>query len=239
MNRHKGFTLIELMLSMALTVVIGVVAYRFLDAAILTSEQGSVTLERINKIDRFWALLQSDLEHLIDRSVPIPATGVDSLAGFPADTRRPALLSSFSYDFSLSDRTARDGALLWFVRGGWSNPLGQPRSELQRVLYRIDEQGNLRREYAPERNQDLSAPPVGSVVMLTDIGRVQFRFLPHDKPLSDSNWLNEWEYSGLQSETENEQGLPLLPRTLPDAIEVSVHSDTMGLLRQTLILPGQ
>jgi len=130
----------------------------------------------------------------------------------------------------LSELTARDGALFWFVRAGWSNPLQQPRSGLQRVLYRIDENSDLQREYAPERNQDLNAASVGALTVLTGIEQMQVRFLRAGTAPIDSNWLYEWESLSVESES--------LPHGLPVAVEVSVQTAAMGSLRRTLLLPG-
>lgn len=231
-----GFTLIELLISMTLTVVIGAVSYRFLDAAIAASEHGDQVLDQINQVERFWALLQSDLEHIIDRPVPIPATGADTLSVMSTDAgRRPALLTANSFGLRLADLTARDGALFWFVRAGWSNPLQQPRSDLQRVLYRIDENGDLQREYAPERNQDLNAASVGALTVLTGIEQIQVRFLRAGTAPIDSNWLYEWESLSVESLSVEAESLP---HGLPVAVEVSVQTAAMGLLRRTLLLPG-
>jgi type II secretion system protein J len=154
----RGFTLIELLIAMSLTVLIGGISYQFIDASLRAQTQGDAALSSLTAIEQTWQLMASDLHSSIDRPVVTPAVGADLLSvldtGGTGEARRPSMMSAQLGNLSLADLLGRDGALLWFTRHGWVNPLGQPRSELQRVLYRLDNNGNLFRDYWPVKEED-------------------------------------------------------------------------------------
>jgi general secretion pathway protein J len=76
--RMKGFTLIELLIAMALTVLIGTLAWRFLDGAIRAGEQGEEALARLNAVERLWTLVAADMTH-VQALLPAPAINDDSV----------------------------------------------------------------------------------------------------------------------------------------------------------------
>lgn len=74
-NKIKGFTLIELLIAMALTVLIGTLAWRFLDGAIRAGEHGEQTLARLNDVERLWTLVGADLTHAQELLPELSVTG--------------------------------------------------------------------------------------------------------------------------------------------------------------------
>lgn len=236
-DRMRGFTLIELMIAMALTVMIGAVSYRFLDGAISASEQGSTMMDHLNSVERVWSLITADLEHIAARPLPTPAIGPDPLQNaFGAQGQRPALLAEFGPGFSLAQMSGREGAMLWFARHGWINPLQQRRANLQRVMYRIDD-GTLRREYWAERNQPLDEPPTGSLPLLDNVQNVRLRYLPAGTAPIEGQWLLTWPPEN-RSADEQVSLSGLRPGLLPVAIEISFTTDYLGDVRRVLVLPG-
>lgn len=223
----SGFTLIELLIAMSLTVLIGAVAYRFLDAAIRIQQQGEVAQQSLTALEQTWQLLAADLLDSIDRPVVRPATGTDVLSGILSsgtaaggEARRPSLMSAQVSNTQLSQLLSRDGALLWFSRQGWQNPLGENRSELQRILYRLDNNGNLFRDYWPERNQALSDAPEASVLLLENVRRAQFTYLPAGQLPQEGAWQAQWPVASVQTATEADAISSLPPRGLPAAVRV-------------------
>lgn len=239
---QRGFTLIELLIAMALTVLIGAMSYRFLDTAIAVSEQGSGALQQINELDRFWLLLAADLEQASARAAARPATGVDALAVTDFLPRgRPAMLSQEAAGLFLPTTLQRPGARLWFVRAGWSNPLQQQRSELQRVSYRVVD-GTLYRDYWPERNQSMTAPPAGSLILLQDVEALSFRFLPTGALPVEEAWSREWppaagDSAGVPSDP-GANAIEEFASRLPAAVEVQLQSGALGEVSRVFLLPG-
>jgi general secretion pathway protein J len=73
-KKTAGFTLIELLIAMALTVLIGTLAWRFLDGAMRVGEQGEQTLARLNDVERVWALVSADVTHVQELLPELSAT---------------------------------------------------------------------------------------------------------------------------------------------------------------------
>lgn len=230
---ERGFTLVELLVALALTVLIGSISYRFLDGALNASESGARILDDLTAIERFWTLLASDLTHAVARPVPLPATGVDSLGGMQQfGERRPAMLSESGAGSSLQAIVQRPGAVLWFTRQGWENPLQQQRSNLQRVVYRFDD-GRLWRDYAAERNQLLDEAPAGSLLLIDGVEDLQLRFLARGESPNADQWRIDWPFrSALSAAPEDMNFL------LPAAIEVTMRTRQFGDLRRVFLLPG-
>lgn len=240
---QRGFTLVELLIAMALTVLIGAMSYRFLDTAMAVSEQGSDVLQQINELERVWLLMAADLYQASSRPAAKPATGLDALAATDfLPQGRPAMLSQAGGGLFLPAILQRPGAQLWFVRTGWSNPLQQQRSELQRVAYRVVD-GDLYRDYWPERNQSLSEAPAGSLRLLQDVEQLSFRFLPvAASPLADA-WLRDWppvlsDGVGATAPGEDTRAGSELTTRLPAAVEVQLQSGALGSVSRVFLLAG-
>lgn len=221
-----GFTLIELLIAMSLTVMIGAVSYRFLDGAIRAGETAAQGLQELNQIERFWTLLSADLGQAAERALPVPAIGLERWQGvFASGPASPSLLSTSGDGYFLSELTARPDAQLWLVRHGWSNPLQLPRSELQRVLYRLSSDGVLYRDYWIEKNQSLTAEPAGTLKIADGIEMLAFRYLTPATELSDAAWTTNWPPSAQRG-------------GLPRAVEVTLQSEAFGRIQRFLMLAG-
>ena len=240
---QRGFTLIELLIAMALTVLIGAMSYRFLDTAMAVSEQGSDVLQQFNDLERVWLLMAADLQQASSRPAAKPATGVDALAVTDLLPRgRPAMLSQAGGGMFLPSTLQRPGAQLWFVRAGWSNPLQQRRSELQRVAYRVVD-GNLYRDYWPERNQSLTETPAGSLRLLQDVEALSFRFLPVGALPGEDAWSREWppvlnDSVSTAAPGDDRQANDELITRLPAAVEVQLQSGALGNISRIFLLAG-
>jgi general secretion pathway protein J len=70
---------------------------------------------------------------------------------------------------------ARNRYPVEFTRGGWSNPLGQPRAGVQRVAYELDD-GRLLRVHWFVPDHTLSEQPVEREI-LTGVREFRLRFL--------------------------------------------------------------
>jgi general secretion pathway protein J len=147
-----GFTLIELIVVLAIFAMLAVMAYGGLASVLSARERVLQSLERTAALQKVYVRLRNDLQQLRAR----PARD-------PYGEPQAALL------------LAPDGALE-FTRSGWRNPLSQPRSSLERVAYRLDVDGRLLRTSwrAVDRAQNAAAV---ETVVLDQVEDLRWRFL--------------------------------------------------------------
>ena len=151
--RPNGFTLIEIMVAVAVFGVMSVLAWGALSNSLSNTDLLTERMNRLQAIQRTMRFLSSDLTQATPRSV----------RGELGDTQLPAMLSSVSGNFAIE-----------FTHGGWRNPAGLPRSTLQRTAYRLEDDELIRyhwrvldRTYANE--------PVATV-LLDNVESLLFRF---------------------------------------------------------------
>ena len=123
--RRSGFTLIEVLVALAVFGVMSMLAYAALGSTLSNADYLTERMERLQSIQRTMRYLSSDLVQAAPR--PVRSDLGDSYV--------PAVYSTLSSDFALE-----------ITHGGWGNPAGLPRSTLQRVAYRIEEDDLLRRQ---------------------------------------------------------------------------------------------
>lgn len=113
-SRKDGFTLMEVLVALAVFAVIGVLATQILRQM---TDFGGHVVERgglLTEAQRALEIMRRDIEQLAHR----PVRDVFGDAGTPI--------------------AMGGGQLLEFTRLGWRNPLGEERSDLQRVAYAWD-----------------------------------------------------------------------------------------------------
>lgn len=111
---QSGFTLIEMIVALAIFAVLGLVTGRIVSRVVdnfaVVTERG----QRLVEVQRAMQVMQRDVLQLANRSIRDPL----------GDSRESLLIQT-------------DGTLE-FTRAGWQNPLGRVRSNLQRVVYRLE-----------------------------------------------------------------------------------------------------
>jgi len=149
--RHcRGFTLFEVLIAVSIFAVIGVIAMTNL---IQVGRSG----ERIEQSDRQLSALQFTLARIGKDLLQLVPRPVRDQYGDP----QPML--------KLRERS------LAFTRGGWSNLLLQPRSNLQRVEYRLEEE-TLMRRFWPLLDQGFEEQRVDQP-LLQGVENLQWRLL--------------------------------------------------------------
>ncbi|MED5421032.1 MAG: type II secretion system minor pseudopilin GspJ [Pseudomonadota bacterium] len=162
MRRVRGFTLIEVLVAMAVFSVLAAFAYSTLSQTLLSAEILGERMDRLQALQRTMRMLTDDLQQLAPRPVR------DEFG----DNLRPALDTGFQSGFAIE-----------LTRSGWSNPVVLPRGTQQRVAYRIADDELIRYHwYALDRT--LSNEPV-SVTLLNGVERLRFRFLVDENDYSD------------------------------------------------------
>ena len=96
-----------------------------------------------------------------------------------SDTSDTSDASSGFFDYRHVDATISDSdtatPLVILTRGGWSNPIGEPRTELERVAYVLDN-GTLVREHWNVLDATLSSLPVKRN-LLKHVRSVSFQYM--------------------------------------------------------------
>jgi general secretion pathway protein J len=116
-GRHRGFTLLELLIAITIFSIIATFVYAGLDVVLDTKQQTEQHLQRLAKLQLGLHLMQQDIEQAVNR--PIRDEYGD---------KQPALRGG-----GLSEM------LLELTRGGYANPMKLTRSQLQRVAYQLEE----------------------------------------------------------------------------------------------------
>ncbi len=114
-SSQSGFTLIEALVAMFIFAWIGMGSYQILDQVILSEEVNQKQSQALSNVQRVWWQLSKDFRQMVRR--PVVNRDGESIKDLIVEG---------------------DDNLIEFTRAGWSNPLAWPRSELQRVAYRID-----------------------------------------------------------------------------------------------------
>ena len=139
-NRHSGFTLIEILVALFIFAVVGLISAQLLGRTVNAYEVLDDRGQRLSQIHRAMLVVERDM--LQFRNRPIRMAQGEPL---------PALMIG-------------DEGALSMTRGGWRNPLQRPRSELQRVGYRIQEE-KLVRAYWPVLDRRGDEEPISQTLL--------------------------------------------------------------------------
>ncbi len=170
-NHSRGFTLIEILVAMAIFTIIGLASTGVLTSVINSDQLSSERFAKLEELQRTMLAIERDILQIVPRAVRI--------IGEPSS----AVLSGGEY---VVDSDA-DG--LSFVRVGWHNPqMLLPRSTLQAVGYRIQEK-QLQRLYGNYVDNVIGYEPKVKILM-SDIEDFRVTFLTHADQLEEPE---EWE----------------------------------------------
>lgn len=132
---EAGFTLIEVLVAVAVFAAVSAISVGLLAGALRSKEQGEAALEQLAAVQRTASMLRDDVGQL----VPRPARESEGL-------RDPRIFAADSRGTQDVRRAGEAREILVFTRTGWANPGAlQPRSTLQRVAWVLEE-GTLYRE---------------------------------------------------------------------------------------------
>ena len=120
-QKNKGFTLLEVLIAIAIFSVISLTSFTLFDTVLKGDENSKIRTQRDNELQTAFLIIERDLTQIARRTVRLNGE---------APTEQFLQTDSDNY--------LSDGEGLAFVRLGWSNPgLLLPRSDLQAVAYRL------------------------------------------------------------------------------------------------------
>lgn len=175
----QGFTLLEILIAMAIFTIIGLASTSVLTSVIDSDELSTQRFEKLESLQRAMLTLERDILQATPRAVRSEGEVNQQVMIGGAD---------------LFDSEA-DG--LGFVHGGWHNPQFMlPRSTLQAVGYRLQE-GQLQRLYGNYLDNVIGYEPKIKI-LLADVDDFRVYFLAADEPESgESEWQESYAGSVL------------------------------------------
>ena len=202
---QAGFTLLEVLLAIALTAVLAMLAYGSLSAAISAAEGIRAQSEQLAAIEQTLAIIETDIRHAINRPI-IDAYGDE----------QPALLGDAVEPFWLQ-----------LTRRGLENFRGDRRTVIRRVAYELEGDQLWRIEWlALDRWSEDEYR--NRALLFEGIDDLAVEFLePFAAPPGSAagvpplNWLPSWGYAGSSA-------------ALPEAIRVSLEFRNLGRVQRII-----
>lgn len=211
---QSGFTLIEVLIAITITAILGVGAVMTLDQGIKSKdyvEKRSLLLSELQKSQR---ILEQDLSQIVTRSVR----------------------SEYGdRQYAISNLDALN--LMEFTRTGWRDPETflasllpeaevKLKSNLQRVVYELEDDILYRRYWSVlDRAPDSEAKRQR---ILAGVKELELRFLD-----TESKWSDQWP-TLVMLDDETLDGF----RAVPKAIEIRLGHQTFGEIRRIIPLAG-
>ena len=208
MSKTRGFTLVEVLVTIAIFALLGLGSFAVLDQVLRTKQQSEQRLGQIEQLQYAWLLIHNDVRQAV------------------AKPTRPDMNEVVQrYVSNEREQFDSDSGALAIVRSGYDNPgLLLPRSELQPVVYRV-RGATLERVSSYFVNDAQVEPQVQP--LLDNIDSFYVRFFRGNEQ-ADGNqgqtagWSERWTTEG----------------DMPQAIEVTIVSSAFGEMSRIFLLAG-
>lgn len=172
-KKHKGFTLIEILIAIAIFATLSLAAYQILQGVLRSGEISKSHDENLIEVQRGMLLIERDFLQMVARN--------SRLSGVAAENLKALYVGKGVLD--------SESQGIEFNRLGWTNPLNLlPRSNILRVGYRVQNE-QLQRVYFLYPDV-VSRESEQQQVILNDIEELSFRFW-------NNGWVTTWNGGGV------------------------------------------
>jgi general secretion pathway protein J len=205
-----GFTLLEVLIAVAIFAVVGTMAMTGYTQLAQQSERVEENMKRVRGIQLAVMRFTQDFSELEPRPVRDPL----------GSSSQPALLAD-----------GRSATLVELTRAGWSNPAATQRPTLQRAAYRLQD-NKLYRDHWLVLDRTLATEPV-RVELLDKVRSVRFRYMDMNRV-----WQESWPAQSLNNAgAAPTTGAPGMTER-PLAVEVVIELEDWGTMTRLIEVPG-
>lgn len=177
-GRHHGFTLIEILVAVAILAIIAVASSTVLSSVIDSAEASDTQMQELEMLQRSMMVIERDMSQIIALAPRL--SGQDNEVVIQGGN-------------GVADSLA-DGIL--FTRNGWANPLQRlPRSNLQGVGYRLNGSNELERIYTFFIDNVTNTEPQ-TRMLLPNVSNLIFEFAIGTNNRNEIQW--EEQFTGTQ-----------------------------------------
>lgn len=198
MRLAKGFSLLEIIVAIAITALISVLAFQQMTTAIDTQESVKESDQQLAQLQRAINRISMDLQQVASRAVRNEYG--DKMPAFMGD---------------------KNGAesFISFTRQGKRNPANLPRTEMERVTYRLEQDKLLREQWA---TLDIALEEqILARTVLENVLRFEVEFY------KDEQWIDSWPETDAA-----EQDPQALSNNFPTAVKLTIETRDLGELVQ-------
>ena len=200
-SRDRGFTLLELIIVIAVFAVFAAMAYGGLNYVLKARKTIEVQLGRNAEWQKAFQRMRNDLEFAVPRAA---RDGYGQV--------QPAF------------RFEEFGARIELTRSGWRNPLLAPRASLERIVYRYDaEKRELLRETWRVLDRAREDQPL-QLVVLGGIDEARWRFMDANR-----EWRDRCQAAS--GSTGSAANLTLMPKAIELKLETKDFGEIVWLFR--------
>lgn len=169
----RGFTLLELLVAMAIFALLAVGAYQVLNQVLQADKTSQEKSGRLAELQQAMLTVERDMLQLTSRQVR-----------FPGGDKQASVFKGGPFLLDSED----DGIL--FTRRGWQNPAAMlPRSEVQLAAYRLKE-GKLVKDYYFYPDPDVGVEPQEQP-LLAGVDAFKVRYY------DGKDWQESWDAAAL------------------------------------------
>ncbi|RUO80296.1 type II secretion system protein GspJ [Idiomarina tyrosinivorans] len=206
--KARGFTLVEVLVTMVIFAIIGIASFQVLDQMVSTKEQSEKGTAQLERLQYLMLVLDRDFQQMVAKPVRLSSGELAQ-----------------NYVSNDSAMVESDSGGVAFVRSGYQNPGAiLPRGELQPVIYRVRDKV-LQRVSFPYVNDRSREPNVRQLI--DGVKSLRFRFYVRAGDSNEnlgvsSGWRNDWN----------------LPEKLPAAVEMVLELEDYGEIRRVWLVAG-
>lgn len=215
LKTQRGFTLLEVLLAMAITALVAVMGYAGLSTAMTAAERHGEQVRRLGALQTTLMWMARDLHEAVDRDITAGDVHEPALWGGES----PKLDRPFPGD-------ARDNILV-LTRVGWDNPRGLHRGAIQRVRYRLDADNALWRDSWQVLDRLDDETGLQSIKLMSGIKSITVQFLAGTAAATElgGEWMPSWPLNTTD--------------TLPLAVQVELDVDGIGTIMRIVGLANE